>query len=187
MIIISTILGVIRYLVNWSIQPLFLRFHISIQYFTIIIMTTTSLTALFIHQVILHKKIRLNYLLITNILVIINILFTSILVFLKFIANVNTLLAITFVMQRALFQELMTIARSLWQPFIKSSNRATVLSGISFVNTILFASINIIWGRLLDISVYWSTLFSLTFLTLAVFVFTYHRRKLLLQAAAKKT
>jgi len=181
MVIIGFLLGIMRYTLNWSIQPLFLYFGVPLKYFTAIILTATSLTAILLHQIILKKKIKLNFYTITNILLAINLGFVLVLLFLKLTPGLKLLLIIAFIIQRVTNQELMQIARSFWQPFIKSFNRATVLSGISLLNTMLFATINLFWGRLLDISVYWSVVITFFMLSTITWIYNFKNRKSLIE------
>ena len=177
MVIISFSFGTLRYLLNWSIQPLFAYFKIPVKYYTAIILTSVSLVSLAVHQVLLKKKENLKYLALVKILLAVNLFFILILLLLKFFANIQLLLILGFILYRSLTQELMQIARSFWQPFIESFNRATVLSGISFLNTLIFALVNIFWGALLDLNLYWSVVLTSIVLTSFTALFAYKFRR----------
>ncbi len=156
MVLIFFAFSLTVYLINWGSQPLFLYFKIPVKYYSTILLAAVSIVSIFFHQFLLYYKKHFTFLDIVKILLGVQFLFIVVLLFVETMFQYNLLLVAAYVIYRAISQELQKIIQTFWQPYIKSFNRATVLSGISFIKSLIFAFANLFWGSLLDLHVFWS-------------------------------
>ncbi len=162
-VVFSLLFGLSRYLLQWAVQPLFLYFNIDIKHYPLIFSIGIPILSIAVHQILLtiKKNIKFSKL--------VRLLLSNQFIFIIFLLTANslhlkTLITINYVAYRIILVELSQLINAFMQPYIKSFNRATVLSGISFIRTLLFATVNIVWGTLLDINVMWAVLGALTLL-----------------------
>ncbi len=171
LVFLLLIFSQVRYFAKWATQPLFLYFHVPIKYFGTILLTVISILGIILHYILIKYKNKITLRFAGGILIANMLLFDIGMLLAKIVGP--SAIILTIIVFRLISQEFESIFQSLIHPFISSEIRATVLSGISLMRSLIFSMFNPFLGYLMDVYLFRGSLvFVTTLMLLSLFFYS---------------